>query len=83
MYKHKMQFSRNFIAYINAYSMAKNFLKLNDSKTEFIIFGTEQNIGKVSEQTVSIGDAKVLPSRTSEGYWSDVGCYSHHEVACK
>ena len=44
--------------------MAKNFLKLNDSKTEFIIFGTEQNISKVSKQIVSIGDARVQPSRT-------------------
>ena len=44
--------------------MATNFLKLNDSKTEFIIFGTDQNVLKVSEWTVSVGDAEVLPSRT-------------------
>ena len=44
--------------------MATNFLKLNDSKTEFIIFGNNQNLFKVSEWTVTVGDAEVLPSRT-------------------
>ena len=51
------------IAEINSW-MAINFLKLNDSKTEFIIIGTNQNIVKVSEWTVSVGDAEVLPSMT-------------------
>ena len=44
--------------------MADNLLKLNDSKTEFMIFGTENDIAKVSEWTVSVGSAEVLPSRT-------------------
>ena len=44
--------------------MANNLLKLNDSKTEFMILGSERNIAKVSEQSLSVGDSVVLPSRT-------------------
>ena len=44
--------------------MARNFLKLNDSKTEFVIFGSDSNIARVGEQTVSIGDSRVPPSKT-------------------
>ena len=44
--------------------MAKNFLKLNDSKTEFIIFGSDCNLQKVSVRAVSVGDSEVLPSKT-------------------
>ena len=42
--------------------MENNFLKLNDSKTELIIFGTPKNDGKVAECTVVVGDAIILPS---------------------
>ena len=42
--------------------MENNFLKLNDSKTELIIFGTPNNVGKVAECTVLVGDAIILPS---------------------
>ena len=34
------------------------------SKTEFVIFGDAQNINKVSKSTVSVGEVKVLQSRT-------------------
>ena len=44
--------------------MAKNYLKLNDDKTEFIVFGTQNALRSVSEWTVSVGDVEVLPSRT-------------------
>ena len=50
------------IAEIKAW-MANNLLKLNDSKTEFIIFGTAQDIAKISQQSVTVGSAKVLPSK--------------------
>ena len=42
--------------------MENNFLKLNDTKTEFIIFGTPKNVGKVVEWTVDVGDAIIIPS---------------------
>ena len=44
--------------------MAKNYLKLNDDKTEFIVFGTQNTLRSVSEWTVSVGDVEVLPFRT-------------------
>lgn len=44
--------------------MNKNFLKLNEDKTEFIIFGTKTNIAKVSGWTVTVGDVEILPSKS-------------------
>jgi hypothetical protein len=44
--------------------MNDNFLKLNEQKTEFIIFGTQNNIDKVSEWSVSVGDSEVLPVKS-------------------
>ena len=36
--------------------MQYNFLKLNDSKTEFIVFGVHQQLSKVQDITVTVGD---------------------------
>ena len=36
--------------------MQVNFLKLNESKTEFIIFGTRQQLSKVGMINIRIGD---------------------------
>ena len=36
--------------------MQVNFLKLNESKTEFIIFGTRQELNKVGTVNIRIGD---------------------------
>ena len=44
--------------------MNDNFLKLNDAKTEFIIFGTPPDVKRVTEWTVSVGQEEVLPSTT-------------------
>ena len=44
--------------------MTQNFLKLNDKKTEFIIFGTEIDVAKVTEWTVTVGDTVILPSKS-------------------
>ena len=44
--------------------MANNYLKLNEDKTEFIIFGTPHDLKSVSHRTVSVGDEEVLPSTT-------------------
>ena len=48
-----------------------NFLKLNESKTEFIIFGSPQNINRTSGWTVSVGDAEILPSSCAR----NIGAY--------
>ena len=42
--------------------MENNFLLLNDTKAEFIIFGTPKNVGKVVEWTVDVGDAIIILS---------------------
>ena len=44
--------------------MANNFLKLNDDKTEFIVFGSQHDLAGVSERTLSVGDERVLLSTT-------------------
>ena len=44
--------------------MIAHFLRLNDSKTEFMIFGTPCDIKKVTEWTVPVGDTEILPSAT-------------------
>ena len=40
----------------------QNFLKLNDDKTEFLLFGSRQQLTKVSVPYISIGDARIAPS---------------------
>ena len=42
--------------------MKQNFLKLNDDKSEFILFGSHQQLAKVSVPHVKIGDSSVPSS---------------------
>ena len=41
--------------------MTQNKLKLNDDKSKFIIFGTRQQLKKVTDVQVHIGNTKVVP----------------------
>ena len=41
--------------------MANNMLKLNDEKTEFIIFGTCQQLAQISDINLTIGSTKIHP----------------------
>ena len=41
--------------------MSTNMLKLNNDKSEFIIFGTGQQLAKVQEITIAIGDTTIQP----------------------
>ena len=41
--------------------MSQNLLKLNRDKTEFIMFGTRQQLAKVSDIHLQIGPDKVVP----------------------
>ena len=42
--------------------MARNMLKLNDEKTEFIIFGTHQQLKKNDHITIRIGSKNTVPA---------------------
>ena len=45
--------------------MEANYLKLNDSKTEFVIFGTQIDLAKVSGWTITVGNSEILPSKSA------------------
>ena len=42
--------------------MRQNFLKFNDEKTEFLLFGSHQQLPKVSLPFITIGDSQITPS---------------------
>ncbi|PIK59836.1 hypothetical protein BSL78_03291 [Apostichopus japonicus] len=41
--------------------MQQNFLKLNDDKTEFVLFGSRQLLSKISLPFIRIGDSQIVP----------------------
>ena len=43
--------------------MRQNILKLNDEKTEFLLFGSRQQLSKVSLPFITIGDSQIAPSK--------------------
>ena len=53
--------------------MESNFLKLNDAKTEFVLFGAPHDNVKGTGWTVTVGDAKILPSISARniGFYMD------------
>ena len=42
--------------------MRQNFLKLNDEKTEVLLFGSRQQLSKVCLPFITIGDSQITPS---------------------
>ena len=42
--------------------MARNMLKLNDEKTELIIFGTHQQLKKIDNITIRIRSENIIPA---------------------
>ena len=61
---------RTVIAEIRQW-MTLNLLKLNDDKTEFILFGTRQQLSKLDTIPVliAIGDTMVSPSGDGQKSW--------------
>ena len=45
--------------------MKTNLLKLNDSKTEIILLGTRQQLGKVGQFEIKIGQDNISPAPTA------------------
>ena len=49
---------QSLIAEIRSW-MVNNSLLINDSKTEFLIIGTRQQLAKVGVQTIKVGDTEI------------------------
>ena len=58
-------------------------LKLNDEKTEFIVFGTSKQLAKVGEISIAIGDTGVIPvdQVCDLGFFMDNVLRNHHHVS--
>ena len=53
--------------------MLNNGLKLNDDKTEFVIIGTSQQLGKLDNVSICVGDSDIhpVPIARNFGSWFD------------
>ena len=49
--------------------MHENWLKLNDDKTEFIIFSITQNVQKVVATSVKVGGSHITSCREVRNTW--------------
>ena len=58
--------------------MEANYLMLNDSKTEFVIFGTQIDLAKVSGWTVTVGNSEILPSKCARNIGAFYGFGTQH-----
>ena len=61
--------------------MRKNMLKLNDSKTEVIVFGTKQKLRGMEKIKIRIGDADIFPKpvvRNLGAYFDETMSMEHH-----
>ena len=61
---------RNCIADIKQW-MLQDRLKLNDGKTEFMIIGTQQQLSKVTIDTLQVGETATTPASEVK----DLGCW--------
>jgi hypothetical protein len=59
--------------------MQINFLKLNDSKTEFLIIGGKKDLERVKVNCVKVGDSDVLPSTSAR----NIGAYLDNTMDMK
>jgi hypothetical protein len=67
--------------------MKSNFLKLNDSKTEFLILGSHHQLAKVPPSSITIGDISVSTSSTARNIGAIFDCHlsmtSHVSSICQ
>ena len=62
--------------------MARNMLKFNDEKTEFIIFGTCQRLKKIDYITIRIGSENIIPAEhvRNLGFLMDKFCKNSKHI---
>ena len=62
--------------------MARNMLKLNEEKTEFIIFGTHQQLKKIQNITIRIGNTNITPVDhvRNLGFTMDMFCKNNWHI---
>ena len=64
--------------------MLTDSLKLNDDKSEFLVIGTPQQLAKVNNHCIRVGDCNVseVSSARNLGSWLDktVNGYPYHEI---
>ena len=62
--------------------MARNMLKLNEEKTEFIIFGTHQQLRKIQNITIRIGSTNIIPADhiRNLGFMMDMFCKNTRHI---
>ena len=53
--------------------MGQQYLKLNDTKTEFMMFGIPQDLEKVTAWTVTLWDTEIIPSPTARNIGAFLG----------
>lgn len=68
--------------------MARNFLKLNDSKTEVVLLGTKQQCKKATSLNVNIGDVQIKASENvarnlGAVFDSQLSMHQHIQTVCK
>ena len=63
--------------------MRQNFLKFNDEKTEFLLFGSHQQLSKVSLPFITIGDSQITPSSQARNFISPTLFAYHHFILCR
>ena len=62
--------------------MARNMLKLNEEKTEFIIFGTHRQLKKIQNFTIRIGNTNITPVDhiRNFGFMMDMFCKNNWHI---
>jgi len=67
--------------------MAKNFLKLNDDKTEFLILGTHRQLKKLSPATLHIGESEIQTTDSARNigaiFDANMNMVKHVDTVCK
>ena len=62
--------------------MARHFLKLNENKTEFMVFGSKTDLDRVTGCSITVGGCKILPSSTARniGAFLDTEMNMHCQI---